>query len=187
MIIGITGKSGSGKSTIANIIGEEFDFVVIDVDKVAHKVLTFDAYKYFLEKFGITAPGNVVDRKFLGKYLFNNNEMMEAYNAFIYELIKIELNNLMQDKTKNYCLDWNFLPITNLFLECDLKILMKCDVFERRKRVKLRDNIDDAYFDARESKCLEYNEDDYDLVLINTNLHEKKDEVKKVLGDVLWK
>lgn len=187
MIIGVTGKSGSGKTTIANIIKEEFDGIVIHVDEGAHDVLTFDAYKYFLEGFGIEVNENVIDRKLLGRYLFNNQEMMDKYNAYIYELIKIELDRLMVDKDKIYILDWNFLPITSLFDECDIKILMECSDELRKERVKLRDNISDEYFDARESKGLEYNQDEYDIIMKNTDLIKRKDEIRKVIGGKIWK
>ena len=38
MLIGICGKSGSGKSTISNIIKDYFDnTVIIDIDKIGHE------------------------------------------------------------------------------------------------------------------------------------------------------
>lgn len=188
MIIGVTGKMGSGKTTIANIIKEEYDFEVIHIDEVAHQVLTFDAYVYFLSQFGVTAPGKEIDRKFLGKFLFSSEVVMKKYNAYIYELIKLEITRIRQSNPNgSFIYDWNFLPITSLMDECDLKILMTCPVEERKKRVKKRDNIDGEYFDSREAMGLEYNEEEYDLVIENSNLLEKKDEIKKVLGDYICK
>lgn len=187
MIIGITGKSGSGKTTMANIIRDEFGFEVIHGDEVAHEVLDFYAYKFFLDSHNIPLNGNKVDRKYLGQYLFNSESLMKDYNNYIYVLIENALDNLLKDKTKNYIIDWNFLPITSYFKECDIKILMKCDTEIRRERVKNRDNITDEYFTSRESKGLEYNDEDYDILMVNDNLLERKEEIKKVLGEYLCK
>ena len=43
MVIGICGKSGSGKSTFASRLSNKFYH--LDVDKIGHLVLTFDEVK----------------------------------------------------------------------------------------------------------------------------------------------
>jgi len=42
MLIGIMGKTGSGKSTITRLLNEEDKFLVIDVDKVNHYLLEME-------------------------------------------------------------------------------------------------------------------------------------------------
>ena len=53
MIIGITGKSGVGKSTYADKIAKENGFHVIHVDEVSHRVMEFPNVKQkLIETFG---------------------------------------------------------------------------------------------------------------------------------------
>ena len=47
-VIGITGSSGSGKTTISEILGKRKDAKVINADKMA-KELTNSETEYFLE------------------------------------------------------------------------------------------------------------------------------------------
>ena len=62
-IIGLTGSSGAGKSTVCNIIEEEYDVKIINADKIARQLSKkgtdyLDAiikkfrYKYFKAKWG---------------------------------------------------------------------------------------------------------------------------------------
>ena len=39
-IIGITGSSGSGKSTVCEILNEKYNVKIIDADKIAKELLT---------------------------------------------------------------------------------------------------------------------------------------------------
>ena len=42
MIIGITGKSGSGKTTITNLLQERREYEVIHVDDLTHTILELE-------------------------------------------------------------------------------------------------------------------------------------------------
>lgn len=188
MLIGITGESGSGKTTIANFISEIFNTGIIHGDDVAHEVLTLEVYNEVLSWFGIP-PQDSVDRKFLGNLLFQNEVLMKRYNDYIYELIHIRINTMMEESEKKiFVIDWNFLPITNLFNECSIRILMKAPIEVRESRVIKRDGIDQKYFKLREANGLRYdNESDYDFVFVNDNLTNLKAIIQESLGKVLWK
>lgn len=187
MVIGISGKQGSGKTTIVNTIKDLYDIEVIHGDEIAHEVLTYEVYQNFLKNIGYEVPSNEVDRKYLGKIIFSHKDILDNYNAYIYEFIKARIEKIIQDKSKNYIIDWNFLPITSLFDLCDLKILVECDINVRRDRVKKRDNIDDEYFNIREKAGLDYDESSFDVILENNELKESKNNVKKILGGIIWK
>ena len=82
MIIGITGNSGSGKSTIANILKKEIErekeVLLIDADKIAKDLLASknEYYNKIVLKFGkeiLLSDGNI-DRQKLAKIVFNNKE-----------------------------------------------------------------------------------------------------------------
>lgn len=168
MLLGITGPSGSGKTTVANYIGEKFDLGVIHGDEVAHDVLTLDRYNEVLSWVGLPKE-TLVDRKRLGSILFQDKALNDRYNAYLYGFMREEIRRIMEEDThKSFIIDWNFLPISELFNECDLKILMKCNRSIRESRVMKRDNIDEEYFKRRDESGISYdNESDYDIVLVN--------------------
>ena len=54
MLIGICGKSGSGKSTISNYLKSELGAIHCDIDKMGHYVLTLpNVQKDLIDSFGI--------------------------------------------------------------------------------------------------------------------------------------
>ena len=84
MIIGITGRSGSGKSYLSDILAEKLDMIHIDIDKISHEILTFEKSKNFLlNEFGPEIFDNgIVNRKALGKIVFASPEKLEKLNRF---------------------------------------------------------------------------------------------------------
>ena len=54
MILGITGGIGTGKSTVLNILKNDFDFIIFEADKVAHELMSpgEPAYKRIVENLG---------------------------------------------------------------------------------------------------------------------------------------
>ena len=178
MIIGITGKSGTGKTTVAEYLGKKLDFQVIHGDELAHEVLDINLYNEVLSWFGYEKE-NVVDRKRLGKLLFNNEELMDKYNKLINEYIMEYFYN-NYDLTNNYIIDWNFLPISDFNHKCDIKILLVESDEVRRKRVLARDNITDDYFNMRDLYGLQYNENDFDYVLTSDQVMNNEKILKKI-------
>ena len=96
-IIGITGEIGAGKSFVSNklaTIAEKFGvpFHVVDLDKIAHQILeslTQPLYKELratlIKTFGemIKNEDGYIDRKRLGKILFNSTEKLQQFNELI--------------------------------------------------------------------------------------------------------
>lgn len=187
MLIGITGETGSGKTKTANLISNLFGFEVIHGDEIAHMVLTLERYNEVISWFGVS-PSTFVDRKTLGRLLFSDDKMMQRYNEYIYPPIKIVIDAIIEKSSNtNFIIDWNFLPITPLKDECDITILMKCSEHLRRERVKLRDNIDDDYFDKRNKASLTYKDEDYDFVFVNEDEYALEENIRKSLEEVVWK
>ncbi|MDE5630769.1 MAG: dephospho-CoA kinase [Bacilli bacterium] len=187
MLIGITGETGSGKTTLANILSNKYGYEVIHGDEVAHEVLTLEKFNEVLSWFELP-PHDKVDRKYLGHLLFSIDDARKRYDAYIYPYIKERLDQIMRtsDNT-NFVIDWNFLPKTSLKDECDITILMKCGEYLRRERVKMRDNIDDDYFTKRNNACLKYCDEDYDFVFVNESEYALEESIKKHLEGLLWK
>ena len=99
MIIGITGKSGSGKSTYAEKLSKENGYAVVHIDDIGHKVLEFDYVKNKLvELFGTT------DRKQIGDLIFTHRHLYKELSDLVWNDMKSEINKLL-DSHPNVILD----------------------------------------------------------------------------------
>lgn len=169
MIIGITGKSGSGKSTYARQLAEENGFRVIDIDKVAHGIISLPAYKAILmDMFGNeVVKDGVVDRKYLGDLIFANRHLYKEMSDLIWKVMKNRINDILS-KHENVILDWILLPHTHYWKMCDKKILMVADEEDRKSRVMARDNISAEYLNKRDSAGINYDDIEFDQIIYTT-------------------
>lgn len=179
MIIGITGKQGSGKTTVANYIAEVFNGEVIHGDELAHEVLTLDVYNDVLSWFNQPAEDHV-DRKRLGSFLFKDKKLMDKYNDLIYSLMNFE-ERFLNEPEGIFIIDWNFLPITPLMDLCDITILLDAPESVRENRIIHRDNVESEYFKLRDRFALEYRQEDYDFFLTSEEILNNDMILKKIL------
>lgn len=80
-IIGITGKSGSGKSTFASLLAKKLNCIPIDIDKIGHQALLDPNILTALsQKFGNEIFDNEgkLDRKKIGDIVFTRKRKNEA-------------------------------------------------------------------------------------------------------------
>ena len=87
LTIGLTGGIGSGKSTVAQILGE-FGAPILDADKVAHTTYApgGPAYDAVIAAFGadIVARDRTIDRKQLGSIVFGNPEQLNRLTSIVW-------------------------------------------------------------------------------------------------------
>jgi dephospho-CoA kinase len=87
LTIGLTGGIGSGKSTVAQILGE-FGAPILDADKVAHTTYApgAPAYNAVVAAFGadIVAPDRTIDRKKLGAVVFGSPERLNKLTSIVW-------------------------------------------------------------------------------------------------------
>jgi dephospho-CoA kinase len=87
LTIGLTGGIGSGKSTVAQILGE-FGAPILDADKVAHTTYApgAPAYDAVVAAFGadIVAPDRTIDRKKLGAVVFGSPERLNKLTSIVW-------------------------------------------------------------------------------------------------------
>lgn len=186
MIIGITGKSGSGKTTVTDLLNKNGDYEIIHVDDVTHLILEIDEVRDLLIlKYGngIVLENGQIDRKKLGAILFNDSERMKEYNIFIYSYLEKYIDSIINNSDKHIIVDWMQLPLTKYFLLSDFNILVEAPLEIRKKRVQKRDGIDENYFINREQNSLNYNSCDFDFVIVNdgNDLENKMDGIVKIL------
>lgn len=156
----ITGSIGSGKSTLSNIL-KLHGYAIIDADLVAHEIL--NGFKDEIsQKFGShlkTKDG--IDRKALGKIVFNDKDSLKWLENLLHKPIKDEIYKRANEcEVRNF---WYFVDIPLYFERGDYtefdkvllvyapeEILIKrvaqreqISEFEAQKRVNLQQNIEE--------------------------------------------
>lgn len=94
LVIGLTGSIATGKSTIANMF-KELNIDVIDADLIAREVVEVNqpAYLKIVEEFGeeILHENKELNRKALGKVIFNDEKKRKKLNSIIHPAIRKEM------------------------------------------------------------------------------------------------
>lgn len=187
MVIGITGKSGSGKSTISRLFKEiNKDIQIVEVDKIGHESHNDNLVKkQLLKDFGeeIFNEDFSVNRKVLSDIVFSNKEKMEKLCDATIDFMERKIDSLISS-TNIIILDYALLTQLKCFKKCDVKILVKASYTQRASRVRKRDNISSKKYYEIDSNSLEYSKEDFDYV-INNNLN--IEELRKVVGEIYEK
>ncbi len=143
MIIGMTGSSGAGKSTVAALFARA-GFRIIDCDAIVHAL--YGEKKYadkIAEAFGEEYIANgTVDRKKLGALVFSNKRALTRLNETVYPLILEavlgEMNRARLDGI-DAVLDAPLLFEYELETLCETTLGVICDTELAEKRLAARD------------------------------------------------
>ncbi len=158
-LIGITGKTGSGKSTIATILSQKLGGQYVDIDKIGHQATSNPAIaKKLCNIFGNQLLDNngYINRKKLGNIVFSDTNKMQILTDITWEYMEQELNKILLQKQKYFIFDWALLPKVKYWDMCDIKILVTANDIIRKKRILERDHISEEYLEKRESATLDY-------------------------------
>ena len=183
MIIGITGRSGSGKSYLSDELAQNINAIHVKIDEISHSVLNLEKTHEFLKaEFGnIVFDKNTIDRKTLGKIVFNDKEKLSKLNAFCQTEMEKIINKIIKESTTHLILDYALLPWLSQFQLCDLKILINSSFEDRFERVSSRENISTEYFKNRDNSVGDYNNFEFDLVLDNPKNANIKELINKII------
>ena len=169
-IIGITGKSGSGKSTFASLLAQKLNCKHIDIDKIGHEALYRpDNLDVLCEKFGteiLDMNGNL-DRKKIGNIVFSQTDKMEELTDITWNYMQQQLNQILSQDDDIIILEWILLPHSKYWELCSSKILVKSDDLARKNKVMERDNISEEYFNKRDSASIDYSTVQFDYIFEN--------------------
>ena len=154
-IIGITGNSGSGKSTIAKIIKDECGGIVIDADRIA-KDMTNANSKYLQEI--VNAFGKDIirdhklDRKKMADIIFNDKMQKEKLDKITFKYVVDEIKmqvNLVKEKYNYIILDVPLLFESKLNEICNYTVGVVSEREDKINRICKRDNISRAKAEER--------------------------------------
>jgi dephospho-CoA kinase len=147
VIIGLTGRSGTGKTSVCKVFKSN-GFGIINADLIARQVVKRDSIglKLLTDEFGKQILNNdkTLNRKLLGSIVFNNKEKLSKLNEIIFPLIIKSIQNQVNVLAKDYL--YILLDAPTLFESdadklCDYIIGIISDKEVLLKRIITRDNI----------------------------------------------
>ncbi len=144
MIIGITGGSGTGKSTACRFF-EEKGWLIIDADSVAREVCSrgTKCLGEIKSEFGdkiLDENGNL-KRKELGEIVFADKSRLERLNSITHKYIVKEIKNRAKNNCRDIVIDAPLLLETGLESICDKTLCVLADEDIRIRRICKRDSI----------------------------------------------
>ena len=153
LVIGITGNSGSGKTTVAAMI-EACGGYAINADIVAHRVMEpgKPAYKKIVAVFGpdILGVHDKIDRKKLGIIAFNDAKKRTQLEHIVHPLVIDEiLAETAAADTTFVGIDAVLLVESGLHHHCDTVWLVTASAEARLARITTRDGLDKASAESR--------------------------------------
>lgn len=155
-IIGITGPTGAGKSTVAKgLAGLGYD--TIDADKLYHSMLIppsecLDAIR---GEFGdkIFTPNGELDRRALAAKVFSDTDALERLNATVLPIVIERMRAVIRELDQKGCeaviIDAPTLIESGFAEECDFVLSVSAPENVRIERIMKRDGIDESRARAR--------------------------------------
>lgn len=145
-IIGLTGPTGSGKST-ALLVAKEKGFFVIDCDKAVKQVYANNkqCVRQIADVFGEdTLKDGVIDRKVLAQKAFSSKENTKLLNDTVLPfIVQNVLETVYSAKENNILLDAPTLFESGMDEICCTVIGILCESQIRKQRIMERDGIDE--------------------------------------------
>ena len=149
-IIGITGGTGSGKTTALDVI-REMDGLVIDTDEVYHTLLNESEpmLAALNERFPGVIPEGTRDTKALGKIVFSDPEALRDLNAITHKFVGEEMTRRLSDWARQgkelAAIDAIALVESGIANICKATVGVTAPVETRIERLMKRENISREY------------------------------------------
>lgn len=192
LVIGITGGTGSGKSTVCSVMKQR-GAKIIDADIVAREITEKGkpALSEIERAFGkdVLFPDGSLDRKKLGAVVFSDNEKLNILNGITHKYIIDEIEKTVRSSTCGILvIDAALLFQTGLDRLCDKTVAVTAKEDVRQRRIARRDGLsaktakdriasqdDDAYYRQRA-----------DYAIVNDKgLIELKSEAERILKELM--
>lgn len=161
IVVGLTGRIGAGKSTVAGLFADRGAFVV-DADRIAHELLAEpEVGRLVSGRFGpgVVAADGSVDRRKLAKLVFGptaeHAASLEDLEAIIHPRVAARINAILDarsaaEPSRPVVLDVPLLLKSGLTHRCTHVVEVVCDEPVRRARLAAR-GWDAAEIEARDA------------------------------------
>ena len=150
MILGITGGTGCGKTTLLNLIKAQGG-LILDCDAIYHELLRTDTQ--MLGAIDAQFPGvvrdGVLDRKKLGAIVFADEQALLDLNAITHSAVKREVLRQLESAPDLVAIDAIGLFEGGLAELCHVTVAIAAPVESRIRRLMARDNISEEYARSR--------------------------------------
>ena len=150
MILGITGGTGCGKTTLLRCIAEQGG-MILDCDAIYHELLKTD--KTLLNAIEARFPGTVengvLQRKKLGNLVFSQRKALSDLNAITHGAVKAEVLRRLSEKPRLAAIDAIALFEGGLATLCDITVAVTAPEEARIQRLMVRDGIGRDYAKRR--------------------------------------
>lgn len=154
--IGITGPTGSGKTTALNAL-KKLGVYILDADAVYYDLLAHDEdmKEELRDRFGeeIADPDGMIERKKLGAIVFADPAALLDLNAITHKYIGAENNRRKkQAEAEGYravAVDAIALIESGMGKDCDTVVSVLAPAEVRVKRIMARDGISEEYARSR--------------------------------------
>ena len=150
MILGITGGTGCGKTTLLNVIAEKGG-LILDCDAIYHQLLAADGnlLNAIETRFPGTVENGILQRKKLGSIVFSQEKALEDLNQITHGAIKAEVLRRLESGPKLAAIDAIALFEGGLAELCHRTVAVTAPVEVRVQRLMLRDSISEDYARSR--------------------------------------
>ena len=150
MILGITGGTGCGKTTLLKLLREQ-GALVLDCDEIYHGLLKSDpALLSAIEtRFPGTVENGELQRKKLGALVFSDKNALLDLNRITHAAVKRDVLRHLESRPKLAAIDAIALFEGGLAELCDLTVAVTAPTEDRVRRLMLRDGISRDYARSR--------------------------------------
>ncbi|MDO5401249.1 MAG: dephospho-CoA kinase [Eubacteriales bacterium] len=158
MILGITGGTGCGKTTLLELLRDR-GALVLDCDEVYHGLLKTD--RQLLAAIAARFPGTVENgvllRKKLGTIVFSDENALRELNKITHAAVKSEVLHRLEAAPELAAIDAIGLFEGDLAGLCDVTVAVTAPAEARIRRLMARDGISEDY--ARSRIAAQHGED----------------------------
>lgn len=150
MIIGITGGTGCGKTTLLDLIRDRGG-LVLDCDVIYHELLRNDGNmrNAINDRFPGVVEEGILNRKKLGAIVFADGQALLELNAITHKAVKAEVLRRLETAPGLAAIDAIGLFEGGLAEICDITVAVSAPVEDRVRRLMARDGISEEYARAR--------------------------------------
>lgn len=192
-VIGITGNSGAGKTTVCEIMKKTYNVNIINADEVAKDMSRKGTpyLKAIEEAFGseiIKEDGNL-NRNLLAKKIYENHDERKKLNDLTFIYVVDEIKNILKQKeTITNIIDAPLLFEAGLEKICDKVITVVATQELKIKRICERDGLD---IEVAKSRLKIQNDEEFyidksDFVIRNNGSREDlENQIKNIMNEIL--